>query len=268
MLRNGSRGQGVKELQTLLNAKIIPSPRLEADGVYGPRTYQSVMAFQRQSRIKVDGIAGPQTIAALKAAGNFSRPQPTGMPGKPGWQCTTGQSNVLDSIANAAAGVAATGLGPQGLSLLKEIEQLRLTPYDDQTGKAINKYVAGATIGYGHLISSIEWNTYKGGITEAQAESLLRQDLSPFESTVKTAITKKLNQHQFDACVILAFNIGASGFRNSSVAKMINGKKSNYSTLEKAWKAWNKSQGKVMQGLNNRRDSEWNIYNSGIYKMW
>ena len=43
---------------------------------------------------------------------------------------------------------------------------------------------------------------------------------------------------------------------------------STYPSLEDAWKAWNKSQGKVMRGLENRRASEWRIYTEGIYERW
>jgi hypothetical protein len=43
-------------------------------------------------------------------------------------------------------------LGPEGVALLKAVETLRLKPYDDQTSKDITAWIAGATIGYGHLI--------------------------------------------------------------------------------------------------------------------
>ena len=35
-----------------------------------------------------------------------------------------------------------------------------------------------------------------------------------------------------------------------------------------AWKAWNKSQGQVMQGLVNRRNAEWDVYSKNIYQRW
>ena len=42
-------------------------------------------------------------------------------------------------------------------------------------------------------------------------------------------------------------------------------KDNTYPTLESAWKAWNRSQGKTSNGLINRRQNEWNMYNQGIY---
>ncbi len=161
-------------------------------------------------------------------------------------------------------------LGPEGVALLKAVETLRLKPYDDQTTKEITTWVAGATIGYGHLIPAKQWDTYKAGITETQADALFASDLAPFETAVRDSITVGLQQYEFDALVIFAFNIGASGFKGSSVVKLINNPKATtgYASLEAAWKSWNKSQGKVMKGLDNRRAAEWRIYTSADYARW
>ncbi|WP_218144007.1 glycoside hydrolase family protein, partial [Nitrosomonas marina] len=59
-------------------------------------------------------------------------------------------------------------------------------------------------------------------------------------------------------------------FLISSVLRMINNPsaKTRYPNLEMAWKAWRKSQGRVMQGLINRRNAEWRIYSEGVYERW
>lgn len=87
---------------------------------------------------------------------------------------------------------------------------------------------------------------------------------------VSDTISVGLQQYEFDALVILAFNIGREGFKTSSVAKLVNDPKAvtGYVNLEAAWKSWNKSQGKVMKGLTNRRACEWNIYTSALYARW
>ena len=161
-------------------------------------------------------------------------------------------------------------ISEQGLALLEEIEQCRLEPYDDQTGHKINAWTEGATIGVGHLISKAEWNRYKAGITAAKAKDLFKKDLAPFIDAVRQNIKVVLQQQQFDALVMLVFNIGAGNFSTSSVVKLINdpSAKTHYENLEAAWKAWNKSQGKVMKGLENRRASEWSVYSKGIYQKW
>jgi len=155
--------------------------------------------------------------------------------------------------------------------IMKAMEKLALQPYDDQVGitlRAITSWVKGATIGYGHLIKSSEWSTYKSGINKNQAEDLFEKDLAPFEQAVDNMTNKKLSQNEFDALVMLAFNIGISALQGSSVIKMINGGKGSYSTLELAWKAWNKSQGKVMNGLVKRRALEYDLYSKGVYKYF
>lgn len=161
-------------------------------------------------------------------------------------------------------------LSDQAIKFLKSIETLRTKPYDDRTGKEITDWVEGATIGYGHLIAKVEWRKYKNGITESQAIMLFNSDLAPFEKKVKSLVKVPLTQNQFDALVILAFNIGASNFSSSSVLKLVNdhSSKTPYSSLEKAWMAWNKARGKFNKGLENRRKAEWNIYSKNIYKRW
>ena len=157
-----------------------------------------------------------------------------------------------------------------GMELLKSAEALFLQPYDDQTERPTSTWVPGATIGYGHLITQNQWDTYSNGITADDAATLLAHDLAPAVSAVQNTITAQVTQNQFDAMVILTFNIGVTAFTTSSVAKLVNnpGASTPYPSLEAAWKAWDRSQGKVMAGLDNRRQCEWNIYANGIYQHW
>ena len=161
-------------------------------------------------------------------------------------------------------------LSDKGVHLLQSIEKLALQPYDDQNGKAINAWVKGATIGYGHLISKSDWPNYQDGIDQTGADKLFLSDLAPFVKAVNSYVTATPSQSEFDALVIFTFNIGCSGFSSSSVRKLVNDPTAhtNYANLEAAWKAWNKSQGKVMRGLENRRQAEWDIYSKGLYQTW
>ena len=118
-----------------------------------------------------------------------------------------------------------------------------LKPYNDQTGKEITQYVEGATIGYGHLISKANWDTYKNGITSAQADSLFKNDLEDKAQVVRDNVKVNLTQNQFDALASLAYNIGKSGFADSAVLKLINDPKAKtpYGDLDSTWKAYNQS---------------------------
>lgn len=154
--------------------------------------------------------------------------------------------------------------------LPQPIEQLSTSPHDAQTGGDITQWVKGATIGYGHLISQAEWSKYKDGITAEQASELFSKDLKPYVNIVNRKVTGNVRQNEFDAMIILAFNIGTDAFSGSSVLKLVNdpNAKTGYANLESAWKAWKRSQGVVNKGLINRRKAEWDIYNSGRYKKW
>lgn len=162
-------------------------------------------------------------------------------------------------------------ISDNGINMLKRFEGsvkigARHVIYDDKTGRPVNsdkELPAGATIGYGHLIKSDE--DFKHGITERQAIEILRSDISTAERAIKDNITIPLSQNQYDALVSLAYNIGAKNFANSTVVKYVNDSNyhnTKYPTLESAWMAWNKSGGREMAGLTNRRQQEFNLFNN------
>lgn len=71
LLRRGSKGSQVKELQALLNKT---GAKLTADGDFGPATEAAVKAFQAKNGLEADGVVGPKTAAALnKAAASGSK---------------------------------------------------------------------------------------------------------------------------------------------------------------------------------------------------
>ena len=157
-----------------------------------------------------------------------------------------------------------------GIAILKRLEGAVIhngkhVIYDDQTGEPVPPNLPlprGATIGYGHLIQTGE--DFFHGIDEACATELLRDDIATAERAVQKNITVPLTQNQYDALVIFAYNIGADNFAKSTVVKYINNpnhRSATYPTLESAWRAWNKSNGRVMTGLNKRRSQEWILFN-------
>ena len=63
LLRQGSRGPQVKNLQTLLGAEGFDCGA--ADGEFGPRTAAALLSFQRAHALAADGEFGPQSFTAL-----------------------------------------------------------------------------------------------------------------------------------------------------------------------------------------------------------
>lgn len=156
------------------------------------------------------------------------------------------------------------------LELLRGIEALSIYPYDDRNKKLLTKWNPSATIGYGHLIRRDEWTALSGGVSVAMAEDIFKNDLVPAERAIKKYVIVSLSQQQYDALVVLVFNIGIGAFEKSSALKLINDSRAvtAYSTLEAAWKAFNKQGKKVSAGLVNRRVAEWKIWKFGIYERW
>lgn len=235
----------IRLIQGLLNNYKIPGATdlLLIDGKIGKKTITRIELFQR----KILNVKNPNGRIDMS-------------------------SQIFDKLTHRPNTKSASSYttSTKALNLLKSIEELRLKPYDDQNGDAISKWVDGATIGYGHLIAKNDWNKYKNGLSKEESEKLFKEDLVPFAFKVKNKVTANITQHEFDALVILTFNIGKSGFTHSSVLKLVNnpGAKTAYSNLTQAWRAWNKTQGKYSQGLVNRRKAELKIYTRGIYKKW
>jgi peptidoglycan hydrolase-like protein with peptidoglycan-binding domain len=66
ILRRGASGSEVRELQTLLNQRVNPSPRLVVDGQFGAITERAVRRFQTEQWLVSDAVVGPCTWAALR----------------------------------------------------------------------------------------------------------------------------------------------------------------------------------------------------------
>ena len=152
----GSVGRGgdnqtidVSLIQKLLNSNHIPGETtpLEVDGIISEAFQKNILFMTLpDGRVDPDGKTFNKLIAA---------------------STETNQADI-------------NALSVKAIDLLKSIEELATTPYDDQTGKDITHWVEGATIGYGHLIAKDEWSKYQNGITKQQALDLFENDLTPY----------------------------------------------------------------------------------------
>ena len=72
LLRKGSRGDEVKEVQGLLNDKGYG--QIGVDGIFGRGTEKAVKRFQAASGLPADGIVGPNTMKVLSAQEETEQP--------------------------------------------------------------------------------------------------------------------------------------------------------------------------------------------------
>lgn len=151
-------------------------------------------------------------------------------------------------VADSLGGVLMTHqrLSPQGVAVLAELEGFSATPYADYKGQSI---------GYGHLIQPGEDLRY---VTPAQAQELLLSDVSWAEAAVRSAVTLDLNQPQFDALVLLAYNIGAGAFRRSTLVRMLNA--GDVAGAAAQFPRWNMAGGQVLPALVARRERERSLF--------
>ncbi len=68
--RYGSRGNEVKKIQTKLKNWGYYSGSV--DGIYGTKTKEAVIWFQKKNGLTADGVAGPKTLAAMGISSSSS----------------------------------------------------------------------------------------------------------------------------------------------------------------------------------------------------
>jgi lysozyme len=140
--------------------------------------------------------ATPKAAAAPPAAASAAR--------KPAEQ----KQAALPPASRPPAASTSMHTNTAGLAIIKDSEGHNLKPYQDGG----HWYV-----GYGHSV--------KGpgpAISEAEAERLLRQDLSVCEGKVDEAVDPAMSSNEFSAMVSLCYNIGWGNFTKSSVVAKLN----------------------------------------------
>lgn len=133
----------------------------------------------------------------------------------------------------------------KGIELIKQFEGCRLTAY---------KCPAGVwTIGYGHTSGVKQGQT----ITKEKAEEYLKEDLAKFEKHVAGFSKYNWNQNQFDALVSFAYNIGSINQLTANGTRTIK-------QISEKIPAYNKAAGKVLEGLQRRREAEKKLFDTPV----
>jgi lysozyme len=133
-------------------------------------------------------------------------------------------------------------LSNKGHDILKYFEGCRLTAYQDSVGVW--------TIGYGHTKG-----VHSGmQITQAEAESMLLEELVEYQGYIDDLVEAPLNQEQFDALVVWVYNLGPTNLRTSTLLKRLN--TGNFEDVPNQIKRGDKAGGKQLAGLTKRRAAE------------
>jgi GH24 family phage-related lysozyme (muramidase) len=135
-----------------------------------------------------------------------------------------------------------------GMRILKECEGLYLNSY---------KCPAGVwTIGYGCTKGIRPGMT----ISEAEAEEMLRKELTEFEKGVERILSHiPLNENQFSALVSLTYNCGMEPITEGmTIRRKLEAR--DYRGAAEGFLLWNKGGGRVLPGLVKRREMERKLF--------
>ena len=167
---------------------------------------------------------------------------------------------VLAEGLTASGYVNPSAVGADGMALIKSFESCRLEAYKVL---ASEQYY---TIGWGHYGPDV---TEGMKITQEEADAMFVNDLKKYEGYLNTFLESNgifVNQSQYDALLSFTYNLGniwASSiypqFQLKSI--LINGPQ-NYTeeSIRDAFAGWNRSGGKVLEGLTRRRKAEADLF--------
>lgn len=134
-------------------------------------------------------------------------------------------------------------ISDDGIEFIRKHEDTRHAAYRDSGGVW--------TVGVGHtgpeVVRGLKW-------TDEQIDAALREDLAECEAALEDYCHVPLTQNQYDSLISLIFNIGVGAFKGSTLLRLLNA--GNVTGATAQFKRWNKDNGKVVQGLVNRRAAE------------
>ena len=120
-------------------------------------------------------------------------------------------------------------------------------------GEAYKDAVGVPTVGYGET----KGVTMKSRTTPDRALVQLLSSANSHADDIRQCIKVPLYQHEFDAYVSLAYNIGAKNFCGSTLVKKLNA--GDYTGACEQIRRWDRAGGKVLAGLTKRREQEYRM---------
>ena len=118
------------------------------------------------------------------------------------------------------------------------------------------------SIGLGHQIQPNESYLMTKTISDTEVLELFKKDIDGIRSDLNKVIKVPINKNQQLALLSLRYNIGPDAFNKSSLLAELN--KGNFTAAALKFADWKFSEGKVLNGLVNRRAAERQLFSIGI----
>lgn len=131
---------------------------------------------------------------------------------------------------------------------MKQFEGRELKAYQCSAGKW--------TIGYGHVKGVKEGDE----ISASEAEQLLVEDLTAIADDLNRLVNVPVSEGQYIALLSLAFNVGASAIKKSTLLFHLN--HGRYEDAAAEFDKWIYAGGKLSEGLKRRRAAERSLFES------
>lgn len=141
------------------------------------------------------------------------------------------------------------------IEFVKGWERLKLKSSEDPLVPGIYD------VGYGHVIHRSE---HPLTITREQAHEWLVGVLNDIDEQVRAMVTVPIADHEREALVSFAYNVGVKALGNSTLLAHINS--NDFESAAKQFGRWNKASGKMIMGLVKRRAAERDMFESGSYR--
>ncbi len=128
-------------------------------------------------------------------------------------------------------------------------------------GRELKAYRCSAgvwTIGYGHTKGVSEGDE----ISPAEAEQLLVEDLTAIATDLSRLVNVPVSEGQYIALLSLAFNVGASAIKKSTLLFHLNHKR--YDEAAEEFDKWIYAGGKPSEGLKRRRATERKLFENDM----
>ena len=153
----------------------------------------------------------------------------------------------------------------KGKSLIRQFEGCSLVAYLCPSKKW--------TIGYGNTFYADGTPVKEGDkIDQATANQLFDIVLQKFEIEVRgilgNTLCAILPKESIDALISFAYNCGVGSLSKSTLLKKVKTNKNDLVGIKAEFAKWNKSNGKVLNGLTRRRNAEAEMYIDGIASQY